>query len=675
MSVLRWINSRGCLLLMACLTTMTLWGAKDKLPKTVVRAWTLPHPLALADSVSVAEDTSYLNFPMRDVLYDYSILNHTNGNLVSPTQSAIYFRRTHKTDCIFADQYDPYTITPQDVRFFNTTTPYSGISYKKGFTTYHEANDLQFFFTGNITPTSNIGMTINYLNDAGHYQSQAGKTVNGSVFGSYNGNHYSIQAAFTYNTLSNFENGGLMNMNDLTNGDLESDALPTNMEGMSGFRYLAGYVNHYYSLCVEREQKVHYRERDEFGKWQEYDSVKINYVPVTTFRHVLEINEANRRYREKVIYPEFFRHNYRNPRSTRDSASTMTIRNTLSVTFEEEFNTKLKFGATVYAYNEFQRHLYGVGQADSVFTLTGNKNYYALSPSVHLMSDTLSRYAWSNNTFVGGELYKNQGKYVFYGFGGDVCLVGRKIGDFQVNGHMKGCFPVGKDSMMILAKASFRRETPDFYYSYYNSNHFRWYNDSLKALYRFHVGGEVSYPTRWIKTAVRVDYENLTNYIYFAGFGNPLQSNANISVLSADVQLDITTPWVNLDNNVVYQYSSSAALPVPTIALYSNLYYHGVWFKALDAQIGVDVKYNTAYYAPILNPATGQFCVQDQVRVGNYPVLSVYANFYVRLLHLRFFAQYQHFNASFMNHQYFSMPNYPLNPDVFRAGLAFHFYK
>jgi hypothetical protein len=92
-------------------------------------------------------------------------------------------------------------------------------------------------------------------------------------------------------------------------------------------------------------------------------------------------------------------------------------------------------------------------------------------------------------------------------------------------------------------------------------------------------------------------------------------------------------------------------------------------------QIGVDVQYNTAYYAPLLNPATGQFCVQDKVKVGNYPVMSAYANFYVKLLHLRFFAQYQHLNASFMNYQYFTMPNYPLNPDVFRAGLAFHFYK
>ena len=43
----------------------------------------------------------------------------------------------------------------------------------------------------------------------------------------------------------------------------------------------------------------------------------------------------------------------------------LTIRNTLSVTFEEEFNRILKFGATVYAINECQRHLFKTGDDNS----------------------------------------------------------------------------------------------------------------------------------------------------------------------------------------------------------------------------------------------------------------------------------------------------------------------
>lgn len=647
-------------------------SAKNNEPTSVIRTWTLPYPLALADTGNI--DSTYINFAMRDVLYDYSICNISNGNILSPILSGIYFRRTGKTECLLANQYDPYVITPQDIQFFNTTTPYSTISYKKGFTTYHEDNDLQFLFTGNLNSKTNLGVTINYLNGAGHYRQQEGKRVNGALFGSYNGNRYSMQAAFTFLTLSNFENGGMSDEADI-HSTLKPEDYPTRLYGMNGYRYLAGYINHYYSLTVERNDTVHYIETDELGNRIQADSIRIVYLPVTTFRHVLDINEQNRRYKEKQPQ-DFYDYTWRNAAATNDSASTLTIRNTLSVTFEEAFNKKLKFGATVYAYNECQRHLNAIDSPDQPLDPSA---WSSPTDSVSMqrtydLPDTLFRYTWTNNTFVGGELYKNMGKILKYGFGGDVCVLGAKIGEFQVNGHLKAGFRIGKDSMQLSAKASFYGETPDYYLLHYYSNHYRWHNDFTQTL-RLRIGGQISYPTRWITTRLKFDYENLTNYIYFNYQGLPEQDKGNISVLSGDVQLNLTTPYVNWDNSVVYQYSSSYKLPLPTVALYSNLYYHGTWFKYLDTQIGVDIRYNTAYYAPLLVPATGQFRLQNERKVGNYPTLGVYANFYVRLIRLRFFAQYQHFNATFMNKEYFSMPGYPQNPDVFRAGLAWHFYR
>lgn len=666
--------SRTALTVLSCLAVATAMAhEREDDIKTVIRPWTLPHPLAQADTGRV--DSSFLNFALRDVLYDYSICNTFNGNIVSPVQSAIYFDRTHRTNSIFGDPYDPYTITPQTVKFYNTTTPYSGISYKKGFTTYHEENDLQFFCTGNLTPRLNLGATVNYLNGAGHYMHQEAKTVNGSAFGSYNGDHYSLQAAFTFNTLSNFENGGLSDVNDM-NSSLEPEDYPTQLYAMSGYRYLSGYLNHYYSLTVQREETVHYRERDESGRWQDLDSVRTIHVPVTTFRHVFDISEVNKRYVEKEAQ-DYYENCYRNPYQTHDSASTLTIRNTLSVTFEEEFNTKLKFGAIVYAYNECERYLYASGQNSPVTgSLDGLNNPYdsVISSRIHLSPDSLYKYAWSNSTFVGGELYKNRGKIIHYGFGGQVCVVGYKIGEFKVNGHLDANFRLGKDTMRVEAKAAFGRETPDWYVQHYKSNHRQWDNDFTDPL-RLHVGGEIAYPTTWVKPRLKVDYENLTKAIYFDINGLPQQADENISILAAKLGLDVTTPWVNLDNTVVYQYSSSDKIALPTIALYSNLYYHGLWFKAMDAQIGVDLRYNTSYYAPLLDPCTGQFRAQTDVKVGNAPILGVYANFYVRLIRLRFFAHYQHFNATFMKKNYFSMPSYPLNPDIFRAGLAWHFYR
>ena len=647
-----WLYLCTCLLTLG--STMTMLAADEKVP-THIRAWQLDKWTGVADTLA-GVDTTYMDHPMRSQLNDYSISNITNSNIVSPVQSRVYFDRQKNVDFLFADPYAPYIITPQQVKYYHTTTPYSTVAYKKGFVTDLAQNDISFSFTGNVSRRTNLGMTIDYLNSFGRFANQEGKTVFGSIFGSYNGDHYSLQSSFTWNTLSNFENGGLSNPSDLQ-GVLQPEDMPVKMRGMSALRYISGYLNHYYSICVERERKVNYRERDEEGKWVKKDSIKIEYVPVTTFRHIFEVNDATKRYVEKSIGQSILPNLYRDSTATNDSVACLTIKNTLAVTFEEEFNTWLKFGAMVYAMNENQRHIL-------IDTLLPAPD---LPDSIYLPE-------WSNNTYIGGALYKNRGKHIHYGFDGNVCLVGYKLGEFQVNGHMDAGFRLGKDSMTIAAKAFFRNETPDYYLQHYRSNHYQWENTFQKTL-RLHVSGEVAYPTQWVKPKLNVSFENITKHIYFDTNGLPKQMDGNIQVLAADLQLNITTPWINLDNHVIYQHASSDKLPLPALTLYHNLYYHGCWFKALDAQIGVDMRFFTKYYAPILNPALGQFCVQNQEQVGNYPVMNVYANFYVRSLRLKLFAQYQHFNASFMGKQYFEMPGYPMAPDMFRAGLAWHFYK
>lgn len=650
--------------------------ADDKPVATIIRAWQLDQWTGIADTLA-GIDSSYMHFPMRDRLNDYSISNITNSNLVSPTLSRIYFARQKTVDFLFAEAYTPYIITPQQVKYYHTTTPYSTIAYKKGFVRNLDQNDISFSFTGNVSRRTNLGMTIDYLNSYGRFANQEGKTVFGSVFGRYNGDHYSLQSSFTWNTLSNFENGGLQRVSDLQ-GPLKPEDMPVNMQGMSGLRYLSAYLNHYYSICVERERKVNYRERDEEGKWVKKDSIKIEYVPVTTFRHVFEVNDATKRYVEKSATQSILPNQYRNPLATNDSAACLTIQNTLSVTFEEKFNTLLQFGAMVYAMNECQRHTLAIGQTDNIVDLLpfpqANAYNDVMANTLHLMPDTLYGERWTNNTYVGGALYKHRGKHIHYGFDGNVCLLGYKLGEFQVNGHLDAGFRIGKDSLTLAAKAFFRSETPDYYLTRYRSNHYRWDNNFQKTL-RLHVSGEVAYPTKWIQPKLNVAFENVTKHIYFDADGTPKQVDGNIQVLAADLQLNVTTPWVNLDNHMIYQHSSSDKLPLPALTLYHNLYYHGCWFKALDTQIGIDMRFFTKYYAPLLNPALGQFCVQDIEQVGNYPVINVYANFYVKSLRLKLFAQYQHFNASFMGKHYLEMPGYPMAPDMFRAGAAWHFYK
>lgn len=667
--------------------------------KKVIDVWHMPNDYGIADTTHI--DTSGINLPMRDVFNDQSIAWNYNGNLISPAQSRIYFDRAgngmlsstgtgadwwlggglgvanlphRKIDFLFGNAYEHYVLTPQDVRYSRTTVPYSDISYKKGFTTYHAENDLSFNFIGNLSKRTNLGIKMNYLNSPGHYTSQEAKAFSGAVFGSYDGDNYGLHAALTFNKISNFENGGLRDVTQL-GGLLKPEDLPVKMAGMSGFRYISGFLDHHYSITVDREHKDVIK-----GKHGEpdRDTTYIVKVPMMTFNHTLEINNSTKRYIEHQSNQGFFQHTFLNPATTRDTAYVLNIRNTLAFTLNEEFNKLMHFGVTAYATNEFQRFAFGVGQYDTLNNTTWFQPFEPIPTAIpHLMSDTLVGYKWVNNTWVGGSIYKNQGRFVRFSANGDVCLVGHKLGEFQVNGHVDGEFRLGKDSLRMRASAYLRNETPDWFVQHYRSNHYIWDNDFGKT-YRFYVGGEVSYPTTWVKPKAKVGFENITHHIYFGQDGLPVQHSGNIQVLSADARVDVTTPWINLENSAVWQLSPDSTMPLPMLSLYHNLYYHGWWVHgAMFAQIGVDMRYHTAYYAPLLNPATGQFCIQNQTKIGNYPVLNAYINIYVKLLHLKFFAQWQHFNYYFMKNSqaYLHMPDYAMNPAVIRAGAHWYFWR
>jgi len=57
-------------------------------------------------------------------------------------------------------------------------------------------------------------------------------------------------------------------------------------------------------------------------------------------------------------------------------------------------------------------------------------------------------------------------------------------------------------------------------------------------------------------------------------------------------------------------------------------------------------------------------------KVGNSPLLSVYANF--DLKRTRFYVMYHHFNQS--DGRYLWAPGYTINPKSIRFGISWNFY-
>ena len=604
---------------------------KPHIPR-IVKTWQLRDVTAEVDTVVF--DTLYLNYFLKNPIDRYSIANAYNATWLSVVEPKVYFDRVRKNDFMFGWGYSPFFITPQDVRYYNTRLPYSNITYKTGGVTYRKEDNVSFIFTGNINKRFNLGLTLEYLSPVGQYQNQASKDFTGSLFASYDGERYYCRGSMSLTTIHSHENGGIATEESL-NKDVKAQDIGTKLsEATSAFRYLSAYYNHGYHLGKYVERAV-----------EGTDSVARDFVPALTISHAFQVDGSYRSFKERSIATDFFDETFWNEQVTWDTAHVFNIKNTLLVTFEEGFN-KAGFGITAFAYNEVQKYNYF--QKDSVLTKQ-----------------------WVNSTRVGGILSRRNGRYVDFKVRGDVCVAGYKIGDFDVNGDVSARIPAGKDTMTIIAQAYLRNEKASYFERKYASNHYWWLND-FKPTLRLYAGGVIKYPTKYVNTVLKVGFENVKNQIYFGEDGKPHQNAGNVQVISGDLKFDISTRRFGMENNVVYQHSSSPTLPLPDLALYHSLYYKDRWFKVFDIQIGVDVRYHTSYYAPLYNPATAQFDIQRERKVGNYPVLSAFIN--GKLKTVRFYLLLSHFNYWFSNYKYYSMPGYPLNPVQWKAGVSWAFF-
>ena len=595
-----------------------------------VKTWHISDRLAMADSIPV--DTMHLNYQISNPIDRFSIANSFNGNLGSPIQSKLFFDRPAISDFIFSNAYYPYMMNVKTATFYNTKTPFSNLDYNTGGTTHRDEDHIKFLFTGNVNKKLNFGTTLDYIYAAGEYNNQASKRFSGSLFGSYLGKHYTATGLLATNNISNFENGGTVDSTLINPTGIATQDIPTRMIGYSNFKQSQIYYNHQYSVGFERAIRVN------------ADSVRMEYVPVTRFGHTFKFDDVRKRYYEPGTDTTFYKNTYFPKRLTNDSSALQTLTNTFSISLVEEFNKWMPFGLTAFVENEIQRY-------------TFNK-------------DTLINNMDQSTTRIGGVLSKQRGQNFKYNVLGELSLIGYKAGNFLVEGNVGGFFKLWKDSISLVANGFVRNDNPSYFLQHYQSNHFVW-NNNFANIYRTHIGGTFSIPTR--SFSLNVNVENITKYIYFNSEALPTQFSGNIQVLAANLKQDFHVGKFGLENNIVYQLSSQPGiLPLPDITLYHNLYYDDIWFKVLSMQIGVNVRYHTSYYAPAYMPATGQFYTQSKILIGNYPVMNAYLNFHLK--RTRFFIEYYHVNNMFMKGAYFSMPNYPINPTITKIGVSWNFY-
>ena len=621
--------------------------AKKDTIKRDIKTWVVDDIYGVADTLVI--DTLVTSYQDNQPINNYSIANSWNGNLGSPLESKVYFdRKVGSREDMFERAYSPYLIKPSDVRYYDTKQPFSQLVYRSAFPVQNEEDYFKIMLTMNANKYVNVGGLCNLIYGRGQYQYQSSNMLNGGFWTTYTGKRYEIVSSIMFNSFKNRENGGITDNSYILDPQysIQANNIPVNLQNaQSMYRNFNYFFNHRYKIGRDVER---YIKNDSLG----IDSTYMEFVPMMTFTHTFHAEDVVRKYVEESVPMEFYANNYFSDSYTKDSTAYWSIANTFAVTLEEEFNRLMRFGLSAYVKYDV-RH-YGMGIKNREDTVRFDNSY-------------------SHNLILGANLFKRQGKWVKYDIDGRIYLVGPHIGEFDIDGRFDFDFNIGREPLAIMAAAGFRNYSEYHQYSYYESNHFKWSDLDFNNSLALDIKGRIGLPKRDI--SVGVQFQNLTNYVYLNEKCMPTQHDGNVQVLAVDMLAKLKAWRFHLDVQAVYQLTgNSEVLPLPTVALYGNFYYKDKFFKVLTVQLGASVRYHTAYYGNAYMPALGQFYLQKDLLIGNYPEMNVYANFHLKTV--RFFVQYYHLNKGlFGGLNYLAMPNYPINPGTFQFGLSWNFWE
>ncbi len=228
----------------------------------------------------------------------------------------------------------------------------------------------------------------------------------------------------------------------------------------------------------------------------------------------------------------------------------------------------------------------------------------------------------------------------------------------------------GKSFGIVSLKFSYSKTNPPWFYEHFYSKYFQWDYDFLKQQ-TMYAGFNFAYKN----LSVGVAYYNLFNYVYMDANARPKQYvGSYINALSAYAFKNFVIGKFEIDNKVVYQYiDKTNLLRRPQWAAMQSYFFSTHMFKkALFAQFGIDLLYNTKYYADAYQPATRSFYLQNERKVGNYLFADVFVNMKVK--RVRFYFKLTNFLSGLIGYDNFTVPHYPMPDRTFNFGASWIFH-
>lgn len=632
---------------------------EKKFVPTEVRAWTIDERFGTIRETHV--DTLSRLFFNRNLAEGAEGHYNSLGNVGSPRMSRIFMERPGMSDFLFIDNFDMFFVNPDQVRFYNTKSPFMYVDYNACGNKTSGDDHVKVTYTNNAGKKFNFGGIFDYIYGQGFYDKLNTSFMNASAWASYISDKYNLHISYQHDFMKMAESGGIIDEGYITRpeempGNYTSNDIPTFLSATwNRQEFDLIHLNHQYNIGFYRTEEI--------------DSVttKKVFVPVSKVFHTFKLQKSYHNYRSYKETENYHTNTYLPGDSTQDYHRSFQVKNLAGISLCEGFNKWALFGLNAYVGYEYNRYTL----PDFI---TGTKRLQNKDFSEH-------------NVMVGGQIIRTQGNTIHYNADAEFIVAGENIGQFDVQGHGEANIPLWGDTAQVAVNAFVKNTNPKFFFRHFHSKHAWWDIDPDKE-FKQRVEGVITVPHT--KTKLTVGVENIKNYCYFANNGSvikdndnndvvtnnlaPMQCSDNIQILSANLRQDFKLGILHFDNDITYQTTTNKdVLPLPMLSTYSNLYLKFKIAQVLDTELGGDMKFFTEYYAPDYSPVNQQFMTQNKAKktkIGNYPIISVYANF--NLKRTRFYVQYYHVNQS--DGRYFWAPGYPINPGGMRLGISWNFY-
>lgn len=596
-------------------TNVTL--KKDSLPS--IYAWRVDP--RYGDRIFVNRDTLHYDFHAKSLVDNKDVAVGYLGNLGSTAISKIYFNQPKDLKFSPLEGFEFYRVNPEDHYFLNTKEPYSRIYYQSAGGGQNKEEDFKVDLSMNFGKRINVGANVDYLYARGYYQNSAAKQFNYDIYGSYIGDQLQVQAFFGHNYFNVSENGGLLDDGLLSiTPSIPAYEMSVRMQNVwNRFNGKHFFLTGKYDLGIQEETGI----------------------PIASLIYTTHYNDQRRALllKNAVIDTTIFAGGF-SP-NMQENMGYWSFKNTFAIALNEGFRSWTKFGLKAFVEQDIRKYVMGF------FSEKHNQS----------------------ETKIGGKLSKQRGTILNYDISADVAVTGYNLGEFNLLGDISTSIPIKGKYAQLKAQAYIKNHKPSFFQNNYSSFFANWQHD-FGDIRRVYLGGQLNIPHT--NTRLRGGVENIDNLIYVGENREIAQHGGNVQVVSLALDQRLKAGILHWDNEIVFQTSSNdEVLPLPKLSVYSNLYIEALLAKVLKLQLGFDARYHSSYYAPGYNPLTTQFYNQREVKVGNFPITTAYAN--LHLQKTRFFLMLYNVTGSMGDMNYFSLPHYPVNPMVFKFGLSWDF--